>query len=332
MTRRIGRRAFLRTSGCAAAAAVCGSGCGGQSASVAGPVPTTPAAPGYASVTDEVADLLTGVRVPSGRIVIPGRPPIEIRDGRYTLSASHQLEIGSTHRDVLIEASGSVSRRTSVVVDPAGLRVDLGYKRAPLDLVSDRGLFEEWLRSRNLSTLVRWDPRLYRGAIVYDRQLFRHDGQRPVLASVQYDADPSFVSSALRIAGTEIAAMTAGALRNGVVRASELAQSAWPTPPYPPAGWLVLFTLANYFERQTFSILGAGFADDFGVVSGSSVALPPGRATNPAEMRTKIREALGVFRDGSVPAEPASAGESFGTIQYHRKIGQRRADLMDVQD
>lgn len=312
--------------GLAAAGAACGKG--DSTVQTADPVGPTPA---YARFTDELHDLLTGAPIASGRVVFSDHPPIEVRDGRYTVSESHQLEVGTVHPNVRIEASGCVPRRTSVVVQADGLRVDLGYKRAPLDLISDEGLYEQWLETRQGRILERWDPALYRGAIVYDRQLFRYDGTKPVLYATDYDTHPSFVPSVQEIAGAEIAAMTGGALRDGLRLASQLPRSEWPMVP-DARGWLLFYTLLGYFDRQSFSILSAPLADGFGTVHAAILSLPPGRATSPGEIRAKTREAIGAYRSGSVPPTPASLGEAFGTIQYHRKIGQRVTDVLDDQD
>jgi hypothetical protein len=326
MTGPCDRRTFLAAAGSAAAGAACGSGGAGDP----GPTAPTSQPPVYASVTDDVGELLTGRPIASGRILFSDRPPIEIRDGRYTLDASHRLEIGSTHRRVRIEASGCVTRMTGVVVEAAGLRVDLGYRRAPLDLVGDPALYERWLATRYVPNLMRWDPGLYRGAFVYDRQLFRYLSGKPVLFSTDYDVEPSFVASASRIAATEIAAMTGGALRDGVRLASETPQSAWPLP--PPDGWLVFYTIVGYFEWQSVEILTAVYPDVFGTVSGASVSLPPSRSTTTDEMRAKTREGVGVYRNNSIPPQPPSLGEAFGTIQYSRKIGHHVGDVSDYQD
>ena len=251
MERNCPRRRALSMIGLAAAGAACGKG--GSGVQTADPVGPTPA---YARFTDELHDLLTGSPIASGRIVFSDHPPIEVRDGRYTVSESHQLEVGTVHPNVRIEASGCVPRRTSVVVQADGLRVDLGYKRAPLDLISDEGLYEQWLETRQGRILERWDPALYRGAILYDRQLFRYDGTKPVLYATDYDTHPSFVPSVQEIAGAEIAAMTGGALRDGVRLASQLPRSEWPMVP-DARGWLLFYTLLGYFDRQSFSILSA---------------------------------------------------------------------------
>lgn len=310
--------------GLAAAGAACGKGDGtSESAPPVGPTAV------YAAFTDDVRDLLTGSPIATGRLVVPGRPSIEIRDGHYTVSESHQLQVGAVHSSVLIDASGCVPRKTSVVVQADGLRVDLGYKRAPLDLVSDEGLYEQWLETRQGRILERWDPALYRGAILYDRQLFRYDGTKPVLYATDYDTHPSFVRSVEEIAGTEIAAMTGGALRDGLRLASQLPRSEWSMVP-DARGWLLFYTLLGYFDWQSFSILSAPFTDGFGTVHAAILSLPPGRATTPGEIRAKTREAIGAYRSGSVPA--ASVGEAFGTIQYHRKIGHRIGDVPDYQD
>jgi hypothetical protein len=57
---------------------------------------------------------------------------------------------------------------TGGVAGRDGLREDLAYKMAPLDVVSDETLFGQWLGTRRRRFLERWDPRLYRGAFLYD--------------------------------------------------------------------------------------------------------------------------------------------------------------------
>ena len=54
--------------------------------------------------------------------------------------------------------------------------------------------------------------------------------------------------------------------------------------------------------------------------------------TSPEEIRAKTLEAMGAYGWGSVPATPASIGEAYGKIQYHRKIGQLSGDVPDFQD
>jgi len=290
-----------------------------------------PAPAGTARFTDRLADLLTGRPIARGRLVLPGRPPIEVRDGRYTVGESDGLLVGETLSGVVVEAEGCVPRRTSVVVRPGGLRVDLGYRLARLDLVSDQGLYERWLRARRGRTLERWDPALYQGAVVYDRQLFRHDGRKPVLYATDYDAQPSFVQSALSVAATEVAAMTGGALLDGVRLASRIPRSEWPSPA-EPCGFLLFFTLLGYFDRHAASMLGLPFADGSGTIHGATLAVPPGRSTSPGELRSWTREAMGVHRIGSLPSPPERTAQAFGVLQYSRKVGHRAADLPDVQD
>ena len=317
------RRAFLGALVSGAASAGCGGG-GGAST----PGASTPA---WAAFTDDIQDLLTGQPIPTGRILVPDRPAIDIHDGRYTVSDSHRLAAGATYGGVRLEAPGFVPRITGVLVERTGLRVDLGYARVPLDMIGDADLYSRWLQSRRARILERWDPPLYRGAMVFDRQLFRHDGMKPVLASTDFPVERSFVDAAVRVAGSEIAAMTGGALPDGVQLASQLPQSEWPSS-VGPNGWLIYDTLDNYFERQTFSILSAPFSDGFGSIGGAFVALPPGRPTDPDEILEKTREAMCAFGPGSVPSQPVSVGRDFGTIQYNRKVGQVARDVPDHQD
>jgi hypothetical protein len=99
----------------------------------------TTATAGTARFTDRLADLLTGRLVARGRIVLPDRPPIDVRDGRYTVHESDGLVVGETLSGVVVEGEGCVPRMTSVVVRPGGLRVDsdTGW---PGWIVSDPGL------------------------------------------------------------------------------------------------------------------------------------------------------------------------------------------------
>lgn len=290
-----------------------------------------PAAAGRACFTDWLADPLTGRPVARGRIVLRDRPPIEVRDGRFTVRESDGLVVGETLPGVRIEGDGSVPRRTSVVVRRNGLRVDLGYRLARLDLVSDRALYERWLRARRGRTLERWDPALYQGAVVYDRQLFRHDGRKPVLYATDYDAQPSFVQSAFSVAATEVAAMTGGALLDGVRLASRMPRSEWPLPA-EPRGFLLFYTLLGYFDRHAASMLSLPCEDASGAIQGASVAVPPGRSTTPRELLSRTREAMGLLRGGSVPPPPERIALAFGVLQYGRKVGHHAADLPDVQD
>jgi len=238
--------------------------------------------------------------------------------------------VGDALPDVLVEADGCVPRRTSVVVRPGGLRVDLGYRLIPLDLVSDAALYDRWLRSRRGRTLERWDPALYQGAVVYDRQLFRHDGRKPVLYATDYDPQPSFVHSALATALTEIAAMTGDALLDGGRLASRIPREEWPSPA-EPRGFLVFFTLLGYFDRHAESMLCLPFPDASGTIQGATVAVPPGRSTSLGELRSRAREAMGLHRVGLLPP-PERMARAFSLLQYSRKIGHRAADLPDVQD
>lgn len=321
---RPGRRRVLSLIGSAAVGVACGRGNERE--------PTSPSEPSVvrAAFSDTLNDLLTQQPVASGRILIPDRPPIDVVDGRFSVLDSHELVVGATYSDVLIEALGSIPRRTAIVVQRDGLRVDLRYKLVPLDVISDETLYEQWLQTRGDGILRRWNPSLYQGAFLYDRGLFARGGFKPYLVSTDFEAERTFVESAARIARSEIASMTGGALRDGLRVASETPQSQWPEPT-DSHGWLVYFTLERRDDHGP-SIMSAAYSDQFGMVDGSMLAVAPGRSTDSPEIRTKTCEAIGAYRRGTVPPGPATIGKAFGTIQYSRKIGHTTADVPDWQD
>ena len=317
----VGRRRFLAT-GLAFAGAACGGtqGSGGSAGPTAGATP-----PSWAAFTDTIDDLLTGRPIASGRIAIPGAPSIEVRDGRYAVTAAHRLEVGSQRFGVVIEGTGCVTRRTGALVTASGLRVDLGYRSVPLDLVGDPALYDRWLATRVRRILERWDPRLYRGALLFDRQLY--DSGRLIDG---YDVEPTFLAAVERVAGSEIARMTGGALRDGLSFASDVPRPAWPDP-VEPSGWLVFYT-ATGLPDWADPLLSAPRGDDFGVVHGGFVEVRPLRRTSVAEVLAATRDAVGRYLRGTVPAAPASLADAFAAIQYGRKIGQRVSDVPDDQD
>lgn len=283
-----------------------------------------PPAPAYARFTDTLVDLLTGKPIPSGRIAVPGHPDIAVADGRFTVTESHRLVVGSEHVRVLVEAPGCVPRRTGVTVAASGLRVDLGYKVAPLDLVADPVLYDRWLGARVWRIMDRWDPRSYHGAIVFDRQVYASGRFAP-----GYEMEPTFLSAALQVATTDVARVTGGALDDGVRLASEMPPESWPDPA-DPRGWLLYYTREGPLAPD--DPFAAAFGDAFGTVSGSTVSLGVRRRTTTRLVFEATRDAVGRYLPGTVPGSPAALSEQFGIIQYNRKMGQRVEDVPDYQD